>query len=225
MLRKSSITSLMSSCKHSTMVYSRKYWRPIKEYIHKGNLHGAILTEHDKLRIVFKGTCDVYDFAHSLDIRHMDVKKDNICHKGYHDRFARIKDDVLNDIDHITNKNDINKIILCGHSMGGAIAFLAAYYCMKAFPHHEIHYHSFGAPKVANRHLYDDVKNNIYEHSVIELSHDIIPRLVYNPLICSNPYAIVLPSDHEKAFLDHHSAHAYVKALQKLYKKIGEHNT
>jgi hypothetical protein len=222
--KRSQVTSLLSSCKQSTMVYSRRHWRPIKEYAPNGNLHGAILRERDKIRVVFKGTCDVYDFAHSLDIRHIDLIEGGICHKGYHDRFSLVKDDLFNDIDKLCSKHDINKLVLCGHSMGGAIAFLASFYCSRAFPSKEIHYHSFGAPKVANKALYDDVFNTIKDHSVVELTHDLVPRILYNPLIISNPHALVLPSVKEKAILDHHSSQAYWKALKKIYKKIGNMN-
>jgi hypothetical protein len=62
-------------------------------------------------------------------------------HTGYYDRIESLLKKYIYDLE------NIEEIILCGHSMAGAMAGLASYLLSYRFPFSKIYVYSFGSPK------------------------------------------------------------------------------
>lgn len=132
---------------HSNNSYPDKYKEvnnaiPFKE----GHITGYSLKFNDTLYIFIAGTDEARDIV--TDIRlipsHFDGAESGVkVHRGFESAFKRI--------DKIITKLCINndRVIIAGHSMGGAIATLAAY--KMASMVQDITCVTFGSPRVGNR--------------------------------------------------------------------------
>jgi hypothetical protein len=67
-------------------------------------------------------------------------------------------------------------LFITGHSLGGAIATLAAYHAITHHP--DLYLYTFGSPRVANDHLSHRISNTLASRSFRCVhSHDIVPRV------------------------------------------------
>jgi len=84
---------------------------------------------------------------------------------------------------------DIKRIVTCGHSLGGALATLAAISAKQHFPQCEIAIYSFGSPRTGNKAFAEFVNENFGENAFRGIYHCII--LVVRLLrlqLCSRTY-------------------------------------
>jgi len=115
------------------------------------------------LYIVFRGTESSQDVVINLDIARVPLLPNNkyiLVHQGFLKQFNSLKDDIVKKI-----KNtflNINEIICIGHSLGGALATLAAGYLGCLYKNdHEIICHTFGSPRVGNKHFMRWFQENV----------------------------------------------------------------
>jgi predicted lipase len=98
--------------------------------------------------IVFKGTDSKKDFKYDIDFIPFEVGKDCVetdfkLHRGFYEQFISLKEHLVEE-----TKNRKVKIILTGHSLGAALATIAACYSFCNVPGSITQVVLFGSPRV-----------------------------------------------------------------------------
>jgi hypothetical protein len=102
--------------------------------------------------LVFRGTQSLTDVLHDLDFRLIGV--DNLhsprirAHAGFVTKWNSVRDGVFGVLD--SHKDQFDYMITTGHSLGGALATLAAPFLVEHFPEKLVECISFGSPRVGN---------------------------------------------------------------------------
>jgi len=99
-------------------------------------------------------------------------------HDGYYNRVNNIINDNYDTLNMIirNNNNNIKRIILCGHSMAGALCGISSNILGKMYPSINIICYCFGSPKFCTKNV--EWSNNIVLYDYINLSDPV----VYKPL-------------------------------------------
>jgi rhodanese-related sulfurtransferase len=70
------------------------------------------------------------------------------AHQGFTELYATVRPAVLDALR--AKPKDVTLVVMCGHSLGGALATLAALDAASADTHGQVHMYSFGAPQVGD---------------------------------------------------------------------------
>jgi hypothetical protein len=108
------------------------------------------------LFVSFRGTNSLTDIKHDLDYRLMPLDSDHPTvkvHAGFRNKFKSIEAGLISVLDEHLKMFD--KIALTGHSLGGALASLAAPLLGEKYPSKSIHCLTFGSPRVGDRGFVD----------------------------------------------------------------------
>lgn len=114
--------------------------------------------------VTFRGTESKDDILIDLDVSTRDFRGMGVkVHNGFRRQFNGIESELTYMLD--KNKYSFEKIVFCGHSLGGGLATLAAVYYSNHFKGQNIaiHCHTFGSPRVGNAafvKLYDKMHIN-----------------------------------------------------------------
>lgn len=153
----------------------------------RSDVQGYMIYSKKTLYITFRGSNDIQDLLACLDIRTENLGK-NICiHKGYYRQFKAIEPDITSDILRISNSFEIDKIVFSGHSLGGALATIAAPYYNNIFSGSKyIACHTFGSTSVGNENFVNWFNENVNENYRVECEYDIIPLLPIHKHVPNN---------------------------------------
>jgi len=129
--------------------------------------------------IVFRGIDRINDAKDCVSLKNRKLTTDNIpVHSGFYKRFS----DIWNFIFPYMNnfyKND-KKIVICGHSLGGALASLFSMH-MYDFFKREIKVVTFAAPKIGKgkwkRFMNDKITNGEISLFNVVNKEDLIPKI------------------------------------------------
>jgi GTP-binding protein EngB required for normal cell division len=112
------------------------------------------------------------DHSHFQDRRYDFLRAyEGMVHPG----FAWFLEEFLPDIQYTINSSNAKQICLTGHSLGGALATLAAYRLINNFPFLSVY--TFGSPRVGDQDFKVRYKRNKIPHFRFENRNDIIPHL------------------------------------------------
>jgi hypothetical protein len=124
---------------------------------------GYVAINTDTIYIVWRGSSSINDFLRDANVRRVPFLKDGeLVHVGFLNAFNSIKDYLDKVIENSFRKiggiNKIKNIVICGHSLGGALATLTAYhFCEKYLDlKDKVQKISIGSPRVGN----DEFKKN-----------------------------------------------------------------
>jgi predicted lipase len=135
------------------------------------------------LVVVFRGTQEPEDFLTDIDIRKQIIGHevydgellDAEVHTGFNKAYEAISKDIAGWI-HTKSKK---KIIIAGHSLGGALATLCAYDISKNMPNKAITCVTFGSPRVGNNVFKEEFDRNIYESYRVVNGVDLVTKLPF----------------------------------------------
>jgi hypothetical protein len=206
------------------------------------DVQGYMLHLNKTLYITFRGSNDIQDLLACLDIRRQHLGDDIYIHKGYYDQFKAVESDITSDILKICNSFEVEKLVFSGHSLGGALAMIAAPYYSSLFRGNKhIVCHTFGSTTVGNDKFIEWFCKQVNEHLRIEYEDDIIPIIPIADTYKHAPNCIKLTDDHFSNndhiignyidfiklilnhdmcnnFIEKHSCKRYLDILHKAYK-------
>ena len=129
--------------------------------------------------VSFRGTNSLVDVVHDLDMRPVpvdaSVDQNVTVHAGFRYKFFTIKkalEDVLRD-----NKDDFDTLVVTGHSLGGALATIAAPFLSDMFPGKSVKCISFGSPRVGNENFVKWFQSTVDTNVRIVNEQDPVPHL------------------------------------------------
>jgi len=109
-----------------------------------------IFSNNSSLFVCFRGTSCLQDVKADLDISLLDINfGSSTCkvHSGFYKQYISIADVLFK---HILVNLHFNELIICGHSLGGALATLATLDLIHKLPNCNIQCITFGSPRVGN---------------------------------------------------------------------------
>lgn len=174
--------------------------------------------------LIFKGSEEIEDWMTNFTSSNATFlgDSDTNVHKGFQDALKlflksvgkkRFKLQGINVQLHEKNLpafNENSKIILAGHSLGGAIATLAAsYFIDKGIKPENIEVYTFGAPPIASKEFVDHYKDKFPLFRVVN-SFDVVPKITHiNKKLFHLGEAVELPSDNREV----HTTKDYIDNL------------
>lgn len=146
----------------------------------KRDAQGFVIWKNNTIYVTFRGTSDACDLLDVLDIRPKKLMNDIYVHTGFAQQFMSLESKLTVDIKDIIASHPIERIVFAGHSMGGAIAIIAAAYYGNLFATTHITCHTFGCPSVGNDAFVKWYAHNVDESIRLEIEEDLIPLISIN---------------------------------------------
>lgn len=129
------------------------------------SLDGSILLENiqtdtqihigkdkDTIYIIGRGTENMTDIKHDIKIwrRKCSFLNDTLVHSGFLEQYESIRKMLLDEFKKLTSDNSCKKIICTGHSLGAALATIAALDMKLLYPPFEVSCITFASPRVGS---------------------------------------------------------------------------
>ena len=101
------------------------------------------------------------------------------AHSGFKAAYDAVKDQMLRAVMKLINEHSSASVFVTGHSLGGALAVLAALDIKKAIGSRKIHLYTYGQPRVGNSDFADYVFSVLPGDQYIRVVHydDAVPHL------------------------------------------------
>jgi triacylglycerol lipase len=154
------------------------------------------------LIVSFRGTSERADWRSDLDIRRVRTPFGKV-HRGFHAALDRVWSDME---PLIARERDTRALWFTGHSLGGALAVLAAGRCALERRWPVAGVHTFGQPRVGNRtfagHLHDALRNRYFrfmnnQDTVPEVLSSFAYRHAGQLLWFDKRGSLIMPTDAE----------------------------
>ena len=155
---------------------------------------GYVAISTDSIYIVWRGSSSLNDFLRDSNVRKVTfMKDDELVHVGFLNAFNSIKDYLDKVIENSFRKiggiDKIKNIIICGHSLGGALSTLTAYYFCEKYPSlkERVKNVSIGSPRVGNEKFSKNYNKLVPYTLRIVNDNDIvnrIPKIGYKHVDC-----------------------------------------
>ncbi|KAJ6517373.1 Alpha/Beta hydrolase protein [Mycena vitilis] len=183
---------------YSNWAYRHMCKRPLGNklvrYFEKGRTQGFIARDDKRQEIVvaFRGTFELKDFLADLKFRKAPFKSTGIpkhirelvyVHRGFLDAYNNVVNDVLAHVNEELEDFPSYSIVVTGHSLGGAIAALAApsikNSIQSAHPNVGLKLYTFGQPRVGTPKFARYVEEIIGVDNIYRAVHtqDIVPMV------------------------------------------------
>lgn len=119
------------------------------------NTDGYTAEYNSSLVICFKGSSGEADWHDNFDIALTRWEYSGKVHEGFLRQYRRIKNLIY------SQAKEYNKIYVCGHSLGGAIATLCGYMLKSMLHDRKIKVITLGSPRVGNRGFVSDYNRKL----------------------------------------------------------------
>jgi len=97
-------------------------------------------------------------------------------HCGFLEQFQDQQTDLDRQLDSLT-RSGVNDILITGHSLGGALSWLATYYIKDRYPSVSVEVISFAAPSNGNADFMEWIYANVDNHNHVVYEFDMVPCL------------------------------------------------
>jgi predicted lipase len=168
---------LISSCKDSGQDAQCYFWGDVASYT---------------LYLTFRGTSSQQDMFADADItprRLRDKKVKGIAvHNGFYNQFKSVTDEieaVINVCRQEAFEADCTrqvKLVIAGHSLGGALAQITAAHYTERFPSMVIVCHTIGSPRVGNAAFVKWLSQGVKEYIRVANKNDPVPMMPQFPI-------------------------------------------
>jgi len=155
--------------------------KPLRFWATPHGLQAAIWKYDKKYILCFRGSDEAKDWVHDLNVFPGKNRSqgDGRIHSGFFDHvfqgeFWESLIDELNDY-------QLEKIIVCGHSLGGAAAVISSYYLADHFPGTKIIPITFGQPAVGDKKFNEGFKKKGNISRLLRFAHTNDPVVTVSP--------------------------------------------
>lgn len=138
---------------------------------------------YNSIFIAFRGSHDIKNWITNIRFLKTYPYSNNIAiEKGFYNLFKKNKDTIYSNLYNLTDKYNTNKVIITGHSLGGALATVLTFDILYNNYPFDIYLTTFGSPRVGNQDFVNDFnKYNVYSKRVTHY-YDMVPHLPQNDL-------------------------------------------
>lgn len=140
--------------------------------------HAYLLKRGQELICTFRGTMTRDDIKNIVDLRHLRLQNGAMLHRGFYERFLCLESKLTVDLLKLINSGTgIDRVRFVGHSMGGAVAIIAAghYSTLAHFP--DTTCHTFGSPMFSDKFMTDTIRTNTKHQIDVHMTGDVVPRI------------------------------------------------
>ena len=148
----------------------------------KSDTQGFVATRDKAIYVVWRGSESKKDFQNDASIDKVPFIEDGEkVHIGFKYCWESVLDDTYIAIDDALEnlQGETTDIVVCGHSLGGAVATLYAHSIKKHYPHYNVKCVTIGSPRVGNKTFKDNYDS--YEIDTLRVVHN-------NDLVTHTPY-------------------------------------
>jgi hypothetical protein len=138
----------------------------------KKDTQGYLWTIGEKAYLVFRGTESTADKITDIDIRRHGWFGKVKVHNGFYHQFEAVKDAITNDL---KIHPEVKELIVTGHSLGGALATIAAAHFAAENKELVVKCYTYGAPRVGNKTFIEWFHANVKQHYRVTNCHDPVP--------------------------------------------------
>lgn len=131
----------------------------------------------DTVYVTFRGTSSFKDILTDINLQTYRVKGNIRVHEGFYMQFKSVELDITKRLVKASGKN----IVFAGHSLGGALAQIAAAYYGEVFDFAKVVCHTFGSPRVGNRYFVEWFSKWVDENVRVENKLDPVPMIPQFP--------------------------------------------
>lgn len=172
-----------------------------------------INNKKNRLYIVFRGSDEWKDWKSNIMINQIELKDNVKVHKGFYLFLQRnnIIKTILNIIETIQKEKNYD-IIICGHSLGGALSQVLGYELLDT--NYNIQIYIFGMLNIGNLEFQNKLIQR-YPIILINFSNDIIFQLLSILYRKNVFYNIILPNIYRNNGLTNHNIDVYIDYLKK----------
>lgn len=134
----------------------------------------AFITHHDEIILIsIRGTLELVDFVRDTDAEQVPITGGiGKAHKGFYDAYRAMSTFILTYLDsfHVDQK-----VIICGHSLGGAIATLLAEALRRDTKEYDVLLYTYGSPRAGDADFVNGAAD-LAHHRMVN-SNDPIPSV------------------------------------------------
>lgn len=130
----------------------------------------------------FRGSVDIQNWIDNIKISHI-TPYDNssiAVEKGFYTDYNIVKSDIYINLKELTKKYNMNKLLITGHSLGGALSTLMTYDINLLFPEYSVLYLvNLGSPRVGNKAFAESFNKYAVSITYYRITHyfDIVPHV------------------------------------------------
>ena len=148
----------------------------------KSDTQGFVATKGKTIYVVWRGSESKKDFQNDASIDKVPFLNDGEkVHIGFKYCWESVLGDTYDAIETALEnlEGKTKDIVVCGHSLGGAVATLYAHSIKKHYPHYNVKCVTIGSPRVGNKTFKDNYDS--YEIDTLRVVHN-------NDLVTHTPY-------------------------------------
>ena len=148
----------------------------------KSDTQGFVAIKNKSIYVVWRGSESKKDFQNDASIDKVPFINDGEkVHIGFKYCWESVVGDTYDAIDTALEnlQGETTDIVVCGHSLGGAVATLYAHSIKKHYPHYNVKCVTIGSPRVGNKTFKDNYDS--YEIDTLRVVHN-------NDLVTHTPY-------------------------------------
>lgn len=177
----------------------------------KSDTQAFVAMKGKSIYVVFRGTSSKKDAQNDVSIDKVPfINEGDKVHIGFLSSWDSVKDIIFKNIDKMSG---YNKIVVCGHSLGAAVATLCAYNLSHVYDT-PIECCTIGSPRVGNKTFKNNYDNKKIKTYRIVHNNDVV---THSPFIGYHHVNYMLRIDHDgnikKFMIDWDRAWNYIKSM------------
>ena len=148
----------------------------------KTDTQGFTALSKDTLYIVWRGSSSPKDFLEDAQLKRVNfIEPGEKVHNGFYTAFSSVKEDLYSSVNNVVSNNldKIKSVVICGHSLGAALAVISSYMICKDFPQiaHLVKNVTIGCPRVGNSTFKDNYNKLVPKSIRIVNDKDLVTRI------------------------------------------------
>jgi hypothetical protein len=148
----------------------------------KSDTQGFVATKNKSIYVVWRGSESKKDFQNDASIDKVPfINEGEKVHIGFKSSWESVVGDTYDAIDTALEnlQGKATDIVVCGHSLGGAVATLYAHSIKKHYPHYNIKSVTIGSPRVGNKIFKENYDNSGIDTLRIVHNNDLVTHTPY----------------------------------------------